>query len=256
MHPRTPKRRLSSAHVLAVIALVCSLGGTAWATAQITGRDIKNGTVTGADIKNGSLTGADVKDGSLSGADVKDGSLSGADVQNASLTGADIADGSVTALDLSTGARQVSTNLIAPGATLRGVFVANQSDPSANGLITLATAITYGGFQMPAPLAGNIIGTADPSTTACPGTAAAPEAAPGNLCIYLTNVQGQGSVDIVDPSTSSGDGVLYNVGTQMTSVIGTGMVGVFGVELFGGNATGSLAHNIAGSWAATAPTGA
>ena len=77
----------------------------------------------------------------------------------------------------------------------------------------------------------------------------------------LVNVAGakdgiQASVDIVDPSTTSGDGVLYNVSTQVTSVIGTGMVGVFGVELFGGNATAPLAHNIAGSWAATAPTGA
>lgn len=46
---------LSPAGLVALLALVVSLSGTAWAAATITGADIKNGTVTTRDIKNNNL---------------------------------------------------------------------------------------------------------------------------------------------------------------------------------------------------------
>ena len=50
----------SPAMVVAVVALVMSLGGSAYALV-ITGKSIKNGTVTSKDIRNHSLTGSDVR---------------------------------------------------------------------------------------------------------------------------------------------------------------------------------------------------
>ncbi|MEO8106816.1 MAG: hypothetical protein ABI720_05810 [Actinomycetes bacterium] len=62
--------------LVAVIALLLTLGGTAVAANLITGRDVKNDSLTGRDVKNGSLTGKDVKNKSLTKRDFK-GSVRG-----------------------------------------------------------------------------------------------------------------------------------------------------------------------------------
>ena len=54
-------RRPSSSSVIATVALVFAVGGTALAGAQT--------LLTGADVQNGSLTGQDIRDGSLRAAD-------------------------------------------------------------------------------------------------------------------------------------------------------------------------------------------
>ncbi len=53
--------------LLAVIALVAAMGGTAWAAATITSASIKDGSIQSRDIANGRLgvAGVDVRDGSL-----------------------------------------------------------------------------------------------------------------------------------------------------------------------------------------------
>ena len=56
--------------VLAVIAIVLTLGGTATAAKLITGKQVKNSSLTGADVKNASLTGRDVKNGSIGPSDL------------------------------------------------------------------------------------------------------------------------------------------------------------------------------------------
>ena len=57
--------RPSVATVLSLIALFAALGGTSYAAATISGKQVKNGTLTGADIKNNSVGGADVKESKL-----------------------------------------------------------------------------------------------------------------------------------------------------------------------------------------------
>jgi hypothetical protein len=54
------------AALVAVIALLLTVGGTAVATSLITGKNVKNGSLTGKDIKNRSLTPKDFK-GSVEG---------------------------------------------------------------------------------------------------------------------------------------------------------------------------------------------
>lgn len=51
---------------IALLALVVASGGTGYAVAQVTGKNIKNSSVTGKDIKNGSLSAKDA-DSSLRG---------------------------------------------------------------------------------------------------------------------------------------------------------------------------------------------
>jgi hypothetical protein len=65
----------SPAMVVAVVALVVSLTGSAYAAFVITGKNIKNGTVTGRDIRNRSLSGRDMHHDSIGGGSIKESSL-------------------------------------------------------------------------------------------------------------------------------------------------------------------------------------
>jgi hypothetical protein len=69
-------RRLlpSPAMVVAVAALVMSLGGSAYALV-ITGKQIRNGSVTAKDVRNRGLTGNDVRRNRLGGGSIKESSL-------------------------------------------------------------------------------------------------------------------------------------------------------------------------------------
>jgi hypothetical protein len=55
----------SPATAIALVALFVAVGGTAYAAATVTGRDIRNGTVTTADIKNRSLKAVDFRRGTI-----------------------------------------------------------------------------------------------------------------------------------------------------------------------------------------------
>jgi hypothetical protein len=69
-------RRLlpSPAMVVALVALVMSLGGSAYALV-VTGKQIRNNSVTAKDIRNRSLTGSDVRRDRLGGGSIKESSL-------------------------------------------------------------------------------------------------------------------------------------------------------------------------------------
>jgi uncharacterized protein YjbI with pentapeptide repeats len=67
--------RPTYANVTATLALFVALGGSAYAAATVTGRDVRNGTLTGSDVKNNSLRGADIRNRSLRAADFRAGAL-------------------------------------------------------------------------------------------------------------------------------------------------------------------------------------
>jgi hypothetical protein len=64
----------SPAMVVAMTALVLSLGGSAYALV-VTGKTIRNNTVTGADVRQRSLTGNDVRRDKIGGGSVKESTL-------------------------------------------------------------------------------------------------------------------------------------------------------------------------------------
>ena len=72
---RKVHRRLSYANVMATAADFVAQGGSSYAAAEITGKDVRDGSLTGADIRNNSLTSADIKNGSLLAVDFKAGQL-------------------------------------------------------------------------------------------------------------------------------------------------------------------------------------
>jgi hypothetical protein len=80
----------SPAIVVALGALVLSVGGNVTAAALITSASIKDNTIRSVDLRDETIKSVDVHNGTLKGADVASGSLSGGDVANNSLTGADV----------------------------------------------------------------------------------------------------------------------------------------------------------------------
>ena len=80
----------SPSMVVAMIALVVALSGSAYAAVTINGKNIKKGTITAKQVKDKSLTGTDIKDASITGKDVKDASIGSGDLDagaKAALTG-------------------------------------------------------------------------------------------------------------------------------------------------------------------------
>jgi hypothetical protein len=69
-------RRLvpSPAMVVALVALVMAMGGSAYALV-VTGKSIRNGTVTGKDLRNRSITGNDSRRDSIGGGSIKESTL-------------------------------------------------------------------------------------------------------------------------------------------------------------------------------------
>jgi hypothetical protein len=65
------RRRLTYANTMATIAVLIALGGTSYAAAKLTGRDVKDGSLTGADVRNSSLNSRDIADRSLRAIDFR-----------------------------------------------------------------------------------------------------------------------------------------------------------------------------------------
>jgi len=93
---KTLLSRLSSAHVIALIALFVSIGGTAWAAATVNSGDVVDNSLKSRDLKDGkAVRSVDVKDASLTGGDVADGSIDTPDIADNAIKTGKIADSAV-----------------------------------------------------------------------------------------------------------------------------------------------------------------
>ncbi|MEO7197639.1 MAG: hypothetical protein ABIZ50_04125 [Solirubrobacterales bacterium] len=63
------------AMIVAVVALIAALGGSAYAAAKIGTNDIQNNAITARQVENGTLKGKDFKKGGLTSSDFRDGKL-------------------------------------------------------------------------------------------------------------------------------------------------------------------------------------
>lgn len=82
--------------IVACLALVVALGGTAIAAKKIGSGAIRNDSLKSVDLKNNAgVKGADIGNSSLQGADFGQGSLNGGDVADDSLGGTDVAEASL-----------------------------------------------------------------------------------------------------------------------------------------------------------------
>lgn len=198
--------KFSSAHVMAALALLISMGGTAVAAATLTGANVKNGTITSLDIANGpkGVNGLDIRNESIRSGDIATGGVRGIDVKNASIGPADLTDNAkaaMTGAKGATGARGLSSwDVIPAGRTVTGSFTwrAPNNEP---GLFLQSidlpgvarAALTHPTVSF-AP-DGAITPNSDPT---CTGTGANPTAPKGKVCMYLVSAS-----DDIDAVTAS-----------------------------------------------------
>ena len=170
--------RLSLVHLLVVVGILLSLGGTATAASLITSTNIKDNTIQSRDVKDGSLLLKDF-----------------AEAERAKLKGATGATGATGAAG-ATGARGASAFDAPPtGTVIRGGGTLSVEASAAD--VELRTYAPLP-FTPASPLVDDGVSrnlffgdpfaataTGEDDTTSCPGTYDAPGATAGKLCVFL-----------------------------------------------------------------------
>jgi hypothetical protein len=206
--------------VVACLALACSLSGVAWASS------LPRNSVGRAQLRNNAVNSAKVANHSLERVDLAAGVLPPA-----------------------------MTGDLPSHVTLRGSFFFGHSDLSASYPGPVSGSFDFGGFRLSAPPLVHVIDTGQASTTACPGTVVAPEAAPGAFCIYVSDRQGATMLTVLQPGDETfTHGIDFNFGTETeTPKAGGGDVSRVGAHALV-DATGSTnVVGVRGTWAVTAP---
>ena len=204
--------RLSYANVVATVALFLALGGGTFAVASA----LKKNSVKSKQIKNGQVKNRDLADDAVDTAKVADGSLLSADFAAGQLPKGAKGD---------TGpAGRSALEALHSGETIRGAW-ALQGQASATG--PDSTGVT---FPVPAPSpvdSTHVVFNGNDTVPGgnCTGTAAAPTAPAGFVCIYAaaavatTAAYGYGANgDPLGDATATGDGSTAGF---IVTVIGT-----------------------------------
>jgi Collagen triple helix repeat (20 copies) len=246
------RRRPRPATVISLIALFVALGGTSYAAFKIP----KN-SVGSPQVINGSLGTIDLSKkaraalkgnrgpqgpAGAQGAQGPSGPAGAAGAAGATgpqgpsgTAGASGAAGATgpSGAQGATGPAGPFPDPLTSGKTLRGSY---SIDFTAAGAGSRGTSPIMFGFTLSAVPTANLIGVGGAATAACPGNAATPEAAPGNLCVYQKIV------------TNIGFTCIANTGTTYLC----GNAEKYGATVFTTATAAGIAQNV-GSWAVTAP---
>ena len=207
--------------------------------------DIQKNAVRSKHIKNGQVKSKDIKNDTVKGKDIRDGTIKTKDLANEAVNATKIESGAVGATELNPSVRPGGT--LPSGITLRGLFGMHTLSPDTADRRE-SHPVSFGGYQLPARPTVHVIGVAGSSTADCPGSASAPEANPGHLCLYLTAAININSLDVLD---LEGNWITYDVDDPAnTSTEGDGKVSAMGfiaiARTFGNSSVG---HHAIGAWA-------
>ena len=223
---------------LALLALLVALSGSAYAATKINGKNLKKHSVPGNRLKPGTVTGAEVANGSLTGAELAPGSL--------------LQPGKVELSDLTPAARAALAETVPAGALMVGnARPYGQAVSGSDTVFVGIDTLDYGGRRMPTALIPEFVGPAKPPTAHCHGSAAAPDADPGYLCLYVVSTQAALAIAATNPGEAATVGRTYIFGTEATIVHGDGTVGRSGALLTLSPTAGNI-HDAAVIWAARA----
>lgn len=186
------------------------------------------GAVTPGNLGNGSVTTDKIAAAAVIAASIKNGVITTNKLANNAVTAAKIPNGTITAGKLSSDVAPLLGTL-KTGQTLRGTFNLGGEDKLARDGITFQSPLV----NAPAAGAGNILGESGTSAE-CPGLAGGnkqtPEAAAGQLCVYIKSTKGTTPVLSFDENS--------------VNRLGFGLKATFASE---------TDNQIQGFWAVTAP---
>lgn len=189
--------------------------------------NIGNGAVTTAKLAANSVIASTIKNSVITTNKLNNEAVTTPKLANESVSSAKLGKGSVTAAKLSDEIGPL-TGTLKSGQTLRGVFDIGSGNPEVRG----ASSFQFPLANTPAAPKANIL-KAGSTTTACPGLGnggATPQAAAGQLCVYITSESGLFEL-------SFDDGSVNRLG--------------FGLEA--GFTAAAIDNAVIGQWAVTAP---
>jgi hypothetical protein len=137
------------------------------------------------------------------------------------------------------------------GATLRGAWAPTGERPDTAGVVGgHGVSFAYPLGARPTP---HVIPVGGSATTDCPGSATAPAAASGQLCLYIVSTSGTPTtgdqLQITSTSVAT-RGISYSTFTAITTVLGDGTVDPWGFKVSYID-NGSNISQSYGTWAVT-----
>ncbi|MFL5898635.1 MAG: hypothetical protein ACJ76D_09265 [Solirubrobacterales bacterium] len=189
--------------------------------------NLGNGIINTEKLSDQAVNAAKLKNGAVTTNKLNNGAVTAAKLGDGSVTAVKLADGSVTIAKLGQGVIGQLQGKLESGQTLRGVFDLGDGTEVARQGITFQYPLT----NLPDASEANVL-DAGGSTTACPGlkgtSGQTPEAAPGQLCLYIRGGSGHISFD-----------------TETVSRLGFGLLAKFSPP--------QSDFRVFGYWAVTAP---
>jgi hypothetical protein len=234
------RSRLTYANVMSTIAVFCVLTGVGFAVAKmkvpknsVGAKQLKTNAVHSKKISKNAVNASKIASGAVGRSEIANGAVGNGEISNGAVSTKKIADGAVTKGKIDPNSLPLISTL-SSGQTLRGSFDLGSDQAS---LFRAGQTFQFPLLNAPAAPAANVIdaSVASPAfTSACPGIGGGngqtPNAAAGQLCIYITSHTGNFTSLVVDPGS--------------LTRLGFGLLGTF---------TGVTDHQVAGQWAVTAP---
>ena len=187
---------------------------------------ISAGAVTAEKIKNNVVTTNKLNNNAVTSQKLAASAVGTNNLGESAVTTAKLANGAVTAAKLSPEALNNVSPLKA-NQTLRGVFDVGSNNPVATEAVTERGSISLQQALAATP-AVTVVKKSGPFTPACPGLgggSTTPEAAAGNLCVYLTtetNLDGAAPL-AVEGSNRLGTGLVVKSGTAKGEFVASGV---------------------------------
>jgi hypothetical protein len=237
------RSKLTYANVMSTIAVFCVLTGVGFAVAKLKvpknsvgAKQLKTNAVHSKKISKNAVNASKIASGAVGRSEIAGGAVGSGEISNSSVTTSKIANGAVTKAKIDSKSLPLISTL-STGQTLRGMFDLGDQAAAAGNTTVDGTTFQFPLNNTPTAPAANVIdqvATPGATTTSCPGISGGnvqtPNAAGGQLCIYIT---GKTNLAAASPVT------LNNV-----SRLGFGLTAASA-------ATG--AYEATGFWAVTAP---
>ena len=220
------RAKLTYANVMSTIAILMVLTGVGFAVAKslprksVGPKQLRNGAVTAKKIRKNAVTSPKIKANAVGRSEIASGAVGTGEISNQAVTRQKIAESAIPLL-----------GTLRTGQTLRGAFNIGGA-PGGTGVDSHQGV----SFQFPlnntpsAPQANVLDVQANPTaaTANCPGVSGGnqqtPNAANGQLCIYITGKTNLGATPVVIENTSRlGFGLVANSGALTSDYVATGL---------------------------------
>jgi hypothetical protein len=218
------RSKLTYANVMATIAVFLVLTGIGFAVAKLPrksvgNKQLKNNAVTSKKIHKDAVNASKIKTGAVGRSEIASGAVSTSEISNQAVTRNKIADSAIPLL-----------GTLRTGQTLRGSFNIGGAPGGAGVESHQGYSFQFPFNNSPTSGAANVIDLiANPTgTTAnCSGLSGGngqtPNAAAGQLCIYITGKSNLGATPVeLENNSRLGFGLVANSGAGMGEYLATG----------------------------------